>query len=529
MTLPAVLCAAVLTNPAVPGLYGGPWEVSVSAGGKTESRLLDMEGNLVAGPFAAKKFTVPQVETWNAENPVWYVLETVEDGVKEETVFGFSERKLTDHGFFVNGRNVCLKFGPKELNGNAAIEGGPVSPEEAWKNGVYLLPGSVKTPDARCGDGDAMFHAFRDWSVTGTNYNQRFVVRNRNSFIDATGVTCRWHLLLDGEEEDDGVVDLYGLGPGQETVHDMIPEAIEALSGGKSVSVRFTFEDEDGKTLAEDQIDLALARELDSLAGPKGWIPDWLAFGFMKPKVGFSLETAGAANKVRTFKANGLKFKYGDDATEEGALWKTGLIFDTMLVHSVLPCREVPADGGPFVLRKPLFPVVNREGALSFVSVGERNGVGYSAEWTVHPFGVVSVKARLKATAAPFGTRLGFVFQCPTSSFRTWAGEELEWFGLGRRATRPGDAEGAFLGRWETEIQSPPWSFSAEEVRGVRLGGFTVRTLGVPFAISADSGSLSVFVSPGEDGHAEISFTISINDKSLSARTPCDGADLPSL
>lgn len=526
---PLLIAAMVSTSPVAPGNYDGAWEVKVYDHGNVESSVFDSEGELVAGPFAAKSFTVPEVAAWNDENPVWYVLRTVKDGAEEETVFGFAEKKLTDGGFYVNGRKTPLKFGPKALNGNAA-KGGEIAREVAWKEGYYILPEGVEAPGFNESPSPlAMFHAFQNWSVKGTNFNQRFTVKNKNVFTDASKVVCRWHLLLDGEEEDDGEVDLYGLGPGEEATYDMMPEALGAAASGKTVSVRFIFENDEGHEIAADQIDLVSTRELDTLKAREGWIPDWLTPGFLKKKVGFSLETEGTAKKVRIFEAGGLKLGYSEDRIVEGRLTKKGMIFDEILVHSIVPALENGPAAGFGEKLFPLSPVENEDGALAFTSFGESRGVRYSARWKVFPDGAISVKAKLKALDASSKQRLGFTFSAPVSSFKTWEGETLEWFGLGPRATSPADRDGAFLGRWEMEISASPFLFTAEEVRGARLGGFTVRTLGSPFAIRAEQDSLSVFAEPDSSGEAAISFTVSINDKSLTAQTPSDGKEIPQL
>ena len=59
-------------KPAVPGRYAGVWELTVDATCDVETRVYDWEGRLVAGPFAAKTFPVPDVKPWSAESPTCY-------------------------------------------------------------------------------------------------------------------------------------------------------------------------------------------------------------------------------------------------------------------------------------------------------------------------------------------------------------------------------------------------------------------------------------------------------------------------
>ena len=105
----------------LPGREAAAWEVEVVTRGEVESRVLDSEGDLVAGPFAAKRFAVAGTKAWSAEKPVWYTLVTESDGERKETVFGFAEQVIRGGRLYVNGRPVRVKAGPKALNGNAGL------------------------------------------------------------------------------------------------------------------------------------------------------------------------------------------------------------------------------------------------------------------------------------------------------------------------------------------------------------------------------------------------------------------------
>ncbi len=541
-----------IARPVLPWRHAGPWEVFVIADGETESRILDAEGNLVAGPFATKRFPVTNPRTWSAETPVWYRLAVERDGISTETVFGFAEMLVDHGGLVVNGRRVRVKLGPKELGGNAAPASDDFTDADAWTNGIYRIAADklalldVERERLRP---EATLHAFQDWSVKGTNFNQRFVVANRHAFLDASGVTCRWHLLLDGEEEDDGIVDLYGLAPGREASFDMIPEAVAACHGGQTVGIRFTFEKE-GKIVAADQIDLAASREINVLNAPEGWLSEHLVPGFAKSSVSYEAQPSDTLGYRRVFTtggafSGGVRFVFDEDLGSPVAFTRLGCFSDTPLVTRISPCRRPPCapfawsepeedaagapeaacSSAPLVL--PPSPVTERGGALSFTSSGEDGGVKSAVRWTVYRDGIVSCRARLSAPSAPAGSRLGFILNLAGDSELGWIGKDIEWFGLGPFATGNGDAEGAFLGRWRREMLGG--TFTAESVRGVRYGELTVRTLGAPFTFEAEPTSLALVGEADGEGIVDLSFTLSIADGDLTARAPDGAADLPPL
>ena len=516
----AVSCAAdvgISTRPVVEGRYDGPWQVAVSAAEEFEYEVRDSEGETVAGPFASREFPVPDPRLWSDETPACYTLVAKNESNRVEKVFGFAEMLVVDGKFRVNGRPVRVKLGPKSLNGNAVVSGEcPV--EDAWREGLYRLTAediarfSVEKPRSTP---EAARHAFQDWSVKGTNYNQRFVVANRNAFVDANAVDCRWHLLVDGEEVDDGRVDLFGLGPGREASFDMPPEVIAARYRDGTVSVRFTFR-KDGETVATDQIDLVASRELNSFNRPEGWLSEYLVPGFLKPSVGCR---SGA---VRVFTTRKTRFSYGEDGICTGRFEKRG-IFDTTLVTSITPCSEEPAEN-PTTESRPLSSVESRGGALTFVSAGTCLGVECAARLTVYRSGEVTCRSRLRAPSVPRGTRLGLLLGFPPDEF---GGRDVTWFGLGPAATKRTEREGSFLGRWTHENLGG--EFTMEEVRGVCIGDLTVRTLGAPFGVLVDSSRLVVYGEPDENGVVELSFSLSADDDDLSARTPDETSDLPIL
>ena len=529
--------AMIVTHPVVADVYDGAWMVSVAAEEGFEWSVLDWDGRLVAGPFAAKTFCVPEAVAWSAERPVCYRLAMDGgDGERRETVFGFAEKTILGDRFFVNGTPVRLKLGPKSLNGNAA-GAFDCTPEAAWTNGVYRLAEShlaqvsVMKP---CATPEATRHFFQDWSVKATNYCQRIVVANRNSFRDAADVTLRWTLLVDGEARDDGTIDLCGLKPGQESAFDMPPEVIAARTAPGTVSVRFAFL-RGGAKIAEDQVDLVASREVNTLGWRKGGWLDVVTFGLMTDKVGYS-ETKEDETTVRRFTTGKTVFTFKEDFNREVTYAKRGLWSDTLLVEDVFPARSRPDASGWIELDYPPQPVASRDGALAFSDLRETHGLTVAQRWTICPDGTVACRARLRVSVpSDRKERLGFGLSLPRRPVRSsfflfdrplGSDVDVEWFGLGPQSMAPGETEGAFLGRWKTTADM---ALAAEGVRGIRVGDLTVRTLGAPFAVTlwGEGGTaLNLLGEPDENGVVDLSFTLSVDDKDLTARAPADDEPL---
>ena len=506
--------------------------------------MLDGNGRLVAGPFAAKTFCVPEAVSWSAENPVCYrLVEEAKDG-RRESVFGFCEKTIRGDRFFVNGTPVRLKLGPKELGGNA-VSAFDCTPEAAWTNGVYRLAESHLSRVAvlkPLSSPEATRHLFQDWSVKATNYCQRIVVSNRNSFRDAADVTLRWTLLVDGEARDDGTIDLCGLKPGQESVFDMPPEVIAARTAPGTVSVRFSFFRKGSffgaaEKIAEDQVDLVASRELNAL-GPRkdSWL-DAVTFGLLQDKVRYA-EAKEDETTVRRFTTDKAVFTFKEDWGRQVTYAKRGVWSDTPLVADLIPVRSRPDANGWIELAYPPQPVASRDGALAFSDRRETHGLIVAQRWTVYPDGTVACRSRLRVSVpSDRKERLGFGLELPRWPARSpfflfsrplGSDVDVEWFGLGPQSMMwPGETEGAFLGRWKTTADM---ALAVEGVRGIRVGDLTVRTLGAPFAVTLwgdeDGTNLNLLGEPDEDGVVDLSFTLSVGDGDLTARTPADDEPL---
>lgn len=505
---------SVTTHQLLPG-NDSHWLVEVRAAGDVASSVLDARGRLVAGPFAAKTFAVSGVSPWTAETPTCYRLVTERDGARTETVFGFTEQVVRGDRLFVNGTPVRLKLGPRELNGNT-VASDAATADEAWTNGLYRVApehlAQLDVQQARELPG-ATRHAFQDWSVQATNYWGRLLVTNRSAFLDGSAVTLRWTLLLDGEPTRSGELPLLGLKPGRSMTLDMPPEAVAARTGDASASLRLTFL-RAARVIAEDQIDLVASRALNTLAAAgRRW------YSLFEPTVAYDETGAAVAGTVRRFTTDRACFTYAEDDIGGITYTRRGFFSDTPLLTRVLPWRRLPVGGAGPDLAYPPSAVDGVNGALSFTALAEAGGVEAAQRWTVYPDGTVCCRARLRAPTARAGERLGFVLALAQPVDR------LEWFGRGPWSHGRHETEGAFLGRWTAEVAE---AFAAEEVRGFRLGDLTVRTAGAPFAIRLDRrGFVDLFGEPDADGVVDLAFTLSVDDRDLTARAPEDDANLP--
>lgn len=509
------------TQPMTPGSYDSAWELRVDAGMNVESSVYTMDGNLIAGPFLIDRFHVPGARAWSAETPRCYrVVARAADGASVERVFGFVERKIRGGRLYVNGRPVRVKLGPKELNGNAIVMPRGAAPdvvEAAFIDGVYALTGEELvqvTHEVATGSPGLTRHLFRDWTVSATNYFGRIVIRNLNSFRDAADVRLKWTLLVDGEEEDDGEIDLMGLKPNRTTVRDMPEEVVKARLSGGTVSVRFEFV-RDGDVVACDQVDIVHGRCLEPLKTDGGVVK------FMEDGDILVFRTGRMMSR-------GVILKYDRSTGFPVSMTRRGVMWNTRILRGVFPAME-GLGVAENLAGKYVSQVNEREGALSVTSLSRcvfsppyKSKSSYRSEvaavWSVYRSDVVACRAKTRASV---DARAGFAFEVASPG-------DVEWFGPGPFNTvRNISQEGAFLGRWRRGLDEGP--VKVESAMGVRFGGLTVRTLGAPFAFAVetteDGRTFLCVYSSAKDG--EMSFTLSVGDGELTARVPDVTQKLP--
>ena len=97
-------------KPCIDEVYRGSWLVTVETESEIKNvSLYDWNDNRVAGPFAAKSFTVNDVKPWSAEEPNLYklVIESGDEWVS--TPFGFRVSEIKNGRYYLNGKKIKLK------------------------------------------------------------------------------------------------------------------------------------------------------------------------------------------------------------------------------------------------------------------------------------------------------------------------------------------------------------------------------------------------------------------------------------
>ena len=500
------LCAvSVGTAPmVVDSFFRGAWEVYVGGASADASfEVLDAGLKHIAGPFSVDTFQVTDVEPWSDEKPSVYILRVTDGSESKDIPFGFFTRETAHRSLFVNGRRVRVKLGPGELGGNAAPDDGTLSREEALTKGIYLLsPGELEEIDMlKPLDSDgATRHLFQNWSITATDNLRRISVSNRNAFTGSDSLLIEWTLLRDGEKESHGRMDMLPVAPGCTSARDMPAEALRALFKEGSVAIRFDVTD-GRRTLASDQIEMMQTRDFSWIGGERG-----------KGRVSFS---GGGDSMV--FAAGKTHFSFSKESTMSTVLARKGFFGKTKAMEGVFPCILGVAPASPPAIY-PVSSVDESDGVLSFSSCFSSAGrttdgafcaVSVSGDWTVYPNGRIGCVFLFDRKGDCGRCGMGFVVSGSPS--------KVEWYGAGPWCTAPGSTEGAFAARWTAGIRD---GMTFEDVRGIKIGAFTLRTLQSPFssAILHKEGKTVLLVFPGGDD-ATLAVALSPSDDSLCALT----------
>ena len=367
-------------------------------------------------------------------------------------------------------------------------------------DGLFVMNGCVlsdRTPEPGYWE---IKHVYQNWTVKATNYFQRVVVKNKNYFVDSTGVELGWTVLKDGVKFDSGELELHGLQPQQESVYDMPEAVLKALKGEGTVSVRFTFT-KGGEEIASDQIDVRFGRDTTPLAGQ-----GTLFSGVKKPAFAEDAQTM-------TFTAADLVVTFSKETGLPSSIRKRGLVFDTELLKTqvTLDAFRAPSsnENGPAArwrqqgfaslsgtLRKRS-SIDEVNGGLTFTTVTEWKGettllmpvvFHVATRWTVYGNGTLACVSKIR----PIGpktelARLGYSFELAAIN------PSVEWFGCGPFENYPDRKSGAFIGRYKASAADFFFPYARnedcgnrEDVRAFRVGDLTVRTLGAPFAFEVN-------------------------------------------
>ena len=372
-------------------------------------------------------------------------------------------------------------------------------------DGQFVMNGCVlsdRTPEPCYGE---IRHVFRNWTARASDDRKKLVVRNKNYFVDSTGVTCRWTVLYEGEPFASGELNLHALGPQSEATYAM-PAALaraEALDGIVSLVVEFR---QDGRVIASDQLECpASAPKMLSADGQVEVDEEALEFRAGSLRVRFDRKT-GMPTSIRR---QGFFFDreqllepmrldaYRAPSSNEvpaGENWsRQGLIelvpevksisevavetngacsFTTLVAWRGSRHQEMSGHRAPSVSLKDVPPP---QAAVSFV---------VATKWTVFGDGTLACQSVMRPQGPKTDlARVGFSWLMPQTE------GEVDWFGRGPFENYADRRSGAFVRRWTLPVSDFFFPYARnedcgnrEDTYGFRLGDLTVRTLGERFA-----------------------------------------------
>ena len=126
-------------------------------------------------------------------------------------------------------------------------------------DGQFVMNGCVLSDRTREPGFYEIRHVYQNWTATANEDLTKIVLKNKNYFIDSTGVECRWTAYRNGVHFADGTfpLDVFRkglLGP-QQAKEVAVPQVVnEVRERGGELSLRVKFI-KNGECVAEDQID----------------------------------------------------------------------------------------------------------------------------------------------------------------------------------------------------------------------------------------------------------------------------------
>ena len=126
-------------------------------------------------------------------------------------------------------------------------------------DGQFVMNGCVLSDRTREPGWYEIRHVYQNWSARADDRYSKIIIKNKNYFVDGTGVKCRWTAYRNGVHFADGEFSLHvfrqgPLGPQQELTVGVPRVVREVLERGGELSLRVKFI-KDGECIAEDQID----------------------------------------------------------------------------------------------------------------------------------------------------------------------------------------------------------------------------------------------------------------------------------
>ncbi len=362
-------------------------------------------------------------------------------------------------------------------------------------------------------------HVYQNWTARATDDLKKIVIRNKNYFVDSTGVACTWTVLRNGEPYAAGEFALDGLKPQAEQSYALPAAASMALSKSGLISLRVKFL-KGKREIASDQIELNPKAARETLANlrvariaapqlaedektrtftfPGGAISFCKQTGLpcsIKEKGLFSttelLKKPMTLDVYRAPSANESSFAI--NIADQWAAW--GLMDPVGAVVELTDVETIGGESSFSVITEWTFPKGRQvrgfnNAEISVADAAPTRQISFKSAitWTVGGNGTVRAKAKVRA----YGPRL----ELPRVGFSfvmDGADRTVRWFGRGPWENYADRKSGAFLGKWTAKVADffVPYcrnetSGDREETFGFSVDSLAIRTLGAPFAFSVN-------------------------------------------
>ncbi len=383
---------------------------------------------------------------------------------------------------------------------------------DAPTDGLFCMNGCIlsdRTPEPCYGE---IRHVYQNWSAKATNDFAKVVLRNKNYFVDATGIDCAWQLFRDGTPYAAGAFALDGLKPLQEAVYPMPAAVRDAREKGGVIALRVTFR-KAGEVIADDQIDFPVEKLATHVVadGAVTVQEDEKSFAFSTKKsvvsfckktgMPFSILKRGLLGWTTELLKSPMRLDaYRTPSSNEeglgGSLAAQGLINPeaTCLAfkHEALPNGAQRVETLVEWKGQKAYRISGRGHAK--ITIAETDAplrpmtFVVATEWIIGADGTLDCTAKIRPMGRKMDLmRLGFSYEMAL------ADPVVRWFGRGPFENYRDRKSGAFVGLWESTAQGFFFPYARNEDSGNRedtyafsVGPLAVRTLAKPFAFEVN-------------------------------------------
>lgn len=433
-------------------------------------------------------------------------LKDYQDAIESsDVILGATIWDWVDQGLYMDKNGVRIiafggDFGDKPHDGFFCMNGCVLSDRE-------LEPGYFEIK-----------HVYQNWSAKATEDFEKIVIRNKNYFVDSTGVSCKWTIFRDGNPYATGEFALEALKPQSEKTYAMPAALKRAKELGGVLAVRLKFF-KDGEEIAADQIDLPV-EEKQQLTDytkarmmPPRTAEDEMSITFQTPTgvIAFSKLTGlpySIKNRnlvkdtelllkpmtldvYRAPSANESSFAI--NIADQWAAW--GLCEPVGRVSEISEVTTEGAESTFTVVTDWTFPKGKfvkgfNDPEVSITDIAPTRQLSFKSaiRWTIAGDGTIRATAKIRA----YGPRVELPrvgFSCVMKG----AGHQVRWFGRGPWENYADRKSGAFVSNWVENSDDffVPYcrnecSGDREDAYGFAINGLTFRTLADPFAFEVN-------------------------------------------